>query len=109
MIGWLESSGNGKQVEAELSGSVRSLWYSAEASNRELLSSLRLDEHADELLNITRKDAELGRISQPVPMDEFDLSATLLHPRFSAAREKEDGSIKVRAVDHLSWSANGAV
>ena len=31
----------------------------------------------------------------------------MLHPRFGVVTEKPDGSIKVRAVDHMSWSAFG--
>ena len=34
-----------------------------------------------------------------------DLSSVLLHPRFSAVQFKSDGSLKVRPVDHLSWSS----
>ena len=40
-------------------------------------------------------------------MQACDLGSILLHPRFGVVTEKPDGSIKVRAVDHMSWSAFG--
>ena len=75
-------------------------------SNKQLFRSLRPIDHAEKLLEITRADAALGRITFPVVSDEFDVESTLLHPRFSCVKTKADGSFSVRAVDHLSWSAN---
>ncbi len=45
----------------------------------------------------------------PAPASHFDLEAVRLHPRFSVEQGvREDGTAKVRAVDHLSWSAPDA-
>ena len=37
--------------------------------------------------------------------EDVDLGAIRLAPRFGVPQEKADGSIKVRPVDHFSWSA----
>ena len=50
--------------------------------SRELLNTLREDEHADELLRKTEEDAELGRMLWPVPLEASDLEDVLLHPRW---------------------------
>ena len=74
--------------------------------NQELLASLRADPHADFLMTQTRADAELGRMSEPVPVDQLDLHQILLSRRFSCEQGvKENGEPKCRAVDDLS--ANG--
>ena len=59
------------------------------------------------LLEDTRADAALGRMTQPVPIESFDSQRTLLHPRFANVKHKEEGPPKVRSVDHMSWSAFG--
>ena len=43
-------------------------------------------------------------MSRPLPVEKAPLQSILLNPRFGVEQLKEDGSIKVRAVDHLSWS-----
>ena len=43
-------------------------------------------------------------MSKPVSLDMAPLDEVLLNPRFGVEQLKEDGSIKVRAIDHFSWS-----
>ena len=69
-----------------------------------LLNELREDSNAKALLQLTRDDAAKGRMSEPVPVQSTDLSKVLLNPRFGAEKVREDGSKKLRAIDHLSWS-----
>ena len=45
-----------------------------------------------------------GRMTEPVLVDEGIPADVLLHPRFSVAQEKEDGSLKIKPVDNMSWS-----
>ena len=42
-----------------------------------------------------------------VVLQACDLKQTLLHPRFAVENVKPDGAVKVRPVDHFSWSAFG--
>ena len=84
------------------------LWHRRQRSNNELLASLKQDDFSAELLALTVKDAKLGRMSMPMPVEEFhekDLHSLLLAPRFGVEQGlKDDGSVKVRAVDNFSWS-----
>ena len=43
-------------------------------------------------------------MTEPVLVDEGIPVDVLLHPRFSVAHEKEDGSLKIKPVDNISWS-----
>ena len=45
-------------------------------------------------------------MSRPVPIEKHDLDATLFCPRFGVEQARADGSSKLRAVDHFSWSAD---
>ena len=79
-------------------------------SNMALLQSLnkKADGAAltEELYGLACKDAALGRMSWPLPASTLDLEGVRLNPRFAVVQgEKEDGTPKVRAIDHLSWSA----
>ena len=77
-----------------------------EAHNRELIESLREDVNAVELHELACGDARKHRMSWPVPVDCVDLQAVRLAPRFAAVQGVlSDGSPRIRAVDHLSWSA----
>ena len=93
-------------------------------ANRTLIRSLKEDTYGVELLEQTVADAKLGRMSHPVPggpillavvsrrarylrlpAEQCDLDSVRLHPRFSVEQGfKTDGSRKIRAVDHFSWS-----
>ena len=50
------------------------------ASNAKLLAKLREDPFAKDLMELTRKDAALGRMSEPVPADLSQLGDVLLVP-----------------------------
>ena len=52
------------------------------ASNERLLETIKEGEHAQELLRLTKEDAALGRMSEPVPVEYYDLSEVRLVPRF---------------------------
>lgn len=105
MIGELDRSGIGAPVEVDKVPSLGELWASCRASNEKLLTELREDEHSLMLLQLARQDAALGRLSQPMPVEQFPLGSFLLHPRFAGVKEQSGGPCKVRALDHFSWSA----
>ena len=91
-------------------------------SNEELLETLKSDENEEELHSIALKDASLHRMTHPVEANSVELSKVacmlpgcsspanaciqvLMVPRFGVAQGlKPDGSAKIRAVDHFSWS-----
>ena len=104
MMGELERSGIGNPCDVDKVRSIAELQASCESSNKALLRNLRECSHASALLEQTRKDAALGRMTDPEPLANVDVSALLLNPRFGVEQEKEDGTFKVRAIDHLSWS-----
>ena len=67
MFGILEQAGICKEV-ATLAGEVRAPSREENlAHNAGLLQSLGEDSHADELAKLTRADAELGRMTTPMP------------------------------------------
>ena len=68
------------------------------------MKDLMPDDLGHELLRITRADASMGRMTEPRPYAECDTSGLLLHPRFAVQQARTDGSIKVRAVDDMSWA-----
>ena len=105
ILGQLERSGVGDAIEAPPVQDHEWLKQDAARRNKVLLGKLKEDVHADRLLELSRADAELGRMSQPVTVESCDLSSMLLHPRFGVAQERPGGEVKVRAVDHFSWSA----
>ena len=87
---------------------IQQLKLGVRVSNEELWWSLceaRPSKWGEELLRLTRKDAELQRVEWPVPIEQWDLDDVLLHPRFAVEQLKGDGSTKVRPIDNLSWSA----
>jgi len=74
-------------------------------SNAQLLESLREDKHAAGLMDLAQTDASLGRMSEPVPVDQCCLDEVLLAPRFAVEQGVQaDGSVKIRAIDNFSWS-----
>ena len=79
--------------------------------NQKLLAGLSEGPHSAMLLKLTRDDAALGRMSEPRPVTEADVSELRLHPRFGVEQgtrpdgTRPDGSMKLRAVDNFSWSA----
>ena len=101
----LDLSGVGEAIEYVVPREIDDLSQDRQRSNELLLKSLRQDKFADELMDLTLRDAKLGRMSQPVLVDSCDLHKVLLAPRFAVEQGfKKDGSIKIRAVDNFSWS-----
>ena len=84
-------------------------WRRCKASNSELLASLREDARAMQLHQIAIDDYAKHRMSKPVRAAEIDFSKVLCCPRFAIEQGvRPDGTEKVRAVDHFSWSfSNG--
>ncbi len=103
-------------------------WHHCVHSNQELLTTLKEDVNAKALHQITLDDYEKGRMSEPLPVESISRSnvrvglsmrancvgslwplpnlQVRLVPRFPVIQgTKEDGSPKIRAVDHMSWSA----
>ena len=88
-------------------------WHHCVHSNQELLTTLKEDVNAKALHQITLDDYEKGRMSEPLPVESISRSnvhvpnlQVCLGPRFPVIQgTKEDGSPKIRAVDHMSWSA----
>ncbi len=77
-------------------------------SNMELLGSLREDKNSAELQRIISEEAVLGWMSPAVRADRVDLNQVLLVPRFGVEQGiTEEGEVKVRPVDHMSWSWTG--
>ena len=106
-MGELERSGIGRPVDVDPVNSIDELEASCHARNKSLVRQLKDQCHADELMAVTWQDAALGRMTEPQRVEECDLSQVLLHPRFDVEQLKPDGSLKVRAVDHFSWSTRG--
>jgi len=109
MMGELERSGIGNPCDVDIVRNIDDLRASCESSNKALLQGLRECSHSRALLEQTKKDAALGRMSEPELLADADVSALLLNPRFGVDQEKEDGTVKVRAIDHLSWSPSTQV
>jgi len=63
---------------------------------------------AVKLLEAASADAALGRMTIPVDITNAIPQGVLLHPRFGVEQVKEDGTTKLRPVDHLSWSPGDA-
>ena len=84
-------------------------WDRCKDSNRELLASLCEGACAEELHQIAFDDHSKHRMSTPFRAEEVDLGELLCCPRFGVEQGvKQDGTKKVRAVDHFSWShSNG--
>lgn len=123
LMGNLACSGNGRALgpgerPGDAGAAVEELRSSALAGNASLLASIRADPLASELLQKTRDEAELGRMSPPRAFKP-DVSASELAavwgetirlvPRFGVPQPKSDGSTKVRPVDDFTRSGvNGA-
>ena len=106
MLGELALSGIGSPIDRDCVPSVDALRSSCLHSNTRLLAELREDGHAHGLVKATYDDAKLGRMSAPVPLEKDSplMQQVLMHPRFGVEQERVDGTTKLRAVDHFSWS-----
>ena len=105
-FGLMEKCNLGQEVQHNSPPSVDELRVDCSRSNTLLLEQLKENEHSSELLELTRADAAVGRMSMPTPIENVDLGLMRLCPRFPVIQgEREDGRPKVRPVDHFSWSA----
>ena len=104
----LKKSGVGEEVECVEGRPVEDLRAKGKAHNEALIKSLREDVCADKLLEAASADAALGRMTVPVDITNAIPQGVLLHPRFGVEQVKEDGTTKLRPVDHLSWSPGDA-
>lgn len=105
-FGMLDKCNLGQAAECAEPCSMEALRSDCARSNALLLEQLHESEFSAELLELTRADAALGRMSMPVPVEDVDLNSIRLSPRFAVVQgEHEDGRPKVRPVDHFSWSA----
>ena len=106
LYGELELAGVGPPKVCARIGCAESLKDDCLRSNHRLVPGLKTDKFAAELFELTCADAELGRMTYPMPVADCDLVAVRAHPRFSVDQGvKPDGKRKVRAVDNMSWSA----
>ncbi|CAK0846148.1 unnamed protein product, partial [Prorocentrum cordatum] len=123
LMGNLACSGNGRALgpgerPGDAGAAVEELRSSALAGNASLLSSIRADPLASELLQKARGEAGLGRMSPPRAfkpgVSASELAAAWgetirLAPRFGVPQPKPDGSTKVRPMDDFTRSGvNGA-
>jgi len=106
MLEELECSGIGTKLETSDKAPlpVETLWHDRAASNSALVQELVEDPHAHTLLKVTRQEATSGRMTAPRLYVPGECDDVLYHPRFGVEQEREDGSLKVRPVDNLSWS-----
>ena len=82
MIGHLEKSGIGEPIEEQNSpAGEQELSQRRRAHNIKLIAGLRPDTHAEWLLQHTKDDARVGRMSTPVEVDDQVLSACDTHVR----------------------------
>ena len=101
--GNLVASGNGSVFDAPARNSEDTLWQSCAERNRKLICKLREDEVSGELLRMTCADAAASRMSSPMALSEDVVTSTNLASRFCVNQgEKDDGTIKLRAVDDFS-------
>ena len=104
LMGLLDEAGIGEPVEDLGPLPVGELEGDCLAHNCALLKMLKDDPLGDELSKLTDADVECGRMTKLRCGD--DLSKIRLHRRFGVVQGvRDDGSTKVRSVDHFSWSA----
>eukprot|EP00973_Karenia_brevis_P062660 8713076-Karenia_brevis.AAC.1 len=48
-------------------------------------------------------EAKKGRMSAPKPLHDAEAGGWLLHPRLSVEQLNQDGSLKIRGIDHSSY------
>ena len=106
LFGSLPLSGVGEELAQELPVEPDTLLGQCGEHNAKLLKSIRSDALEKQILQCTLEDASKGRMSDPVPFGSIDTESVRVHPRFGVEQGvKPDGSVKVRPVDHFSWSA----
>ena len=103
VLGTLPESGLYDAKEFPEPESTSALWHSSRAHNDELLAGLRRDANSAEIHRQVLADAALGRMTEPVRVEDVDLDAVRLSPRFAITQgTKPDGSPKIRIIDDLA-------
>ena len=105
LFGDLPFTGNGVACSLPAPSSLASLQSKASRRNTKLLKRLGNDRFARELLACTEADARLGRMTQPVLLEDF-CPGCPLSLRFGVEQgiNAIDGSLKIRPVDDFSAS-----
>ena len=92
-----------KAQEYAAANDPRQLREECKARNRELLTTLRKDSHAEYLQSQAVEDAQKGRMTGLVKASELDLTKVLLCRRFSREQGfKASGALKLRATQMAS-------
>ncbi|CAK0862125.1 unnamed protein product [Prorocentrum cordatum] len=102
LVGELPRSGHGSPEVFPPRLGIAELLGNAESTNRDISGGLRDGAHGDAILRKTRDEAELGRISCPVPLRDVCLDGAVIAPRFAVEQLREDGSSKLRLVDDMT-------
>ena len=97
LFGFLPYSGNGDQIEYAMEGSLKELMKNRGERNKSLVAGLKEDANSDVLLNKACEDAQMGRMTRPRPINEFDLEKVVLSPRFAV----EQGNVSCRYLSIL--------
>ena len=84
--------------------SIQQLFESASTGNAAVIKRLRVCAHSCELFSQTSREAELGRMTPPVPLQDVDLHCVRVSQRFAVEQVRADGSTKVRCVDSCTES-----
>jgi hypothetical protein len=108
-VGELPACGIGPPVAAQASRPVAELRHRCYDNNVALLSNLREDSSSRALFDAVHADAQLGRMSEAVPIEEVCLHSVRLAPRFAVQKAKESGEMSVRPIDNFSWSELGCL
>lgn len=108
MVGDIPGGGIGAPIQAPGAKDVCAVQAHISEANAVLLRKLKEDKVSRWLMKHAVEEARAGRLAPPTSIGAGQIpSEVLLHPRFAVSKTKEDGSLKHRAVDHLSWSAFG--
>lgn len=83
LFGTLPAAACAEPHDCETEVPLWSLRQATKQHNEDLVRSLKVDKHADFLMQQTLDDHQKGRVAAPVPVSEFDLNEVLLGRRFS--------------------------
>ena len=100
LLGKLPTTRNGNAEKTKQHESLESLFTIAQHGNENILSKLRENPNASELLKMILADAEVGRMTAPRPADQVDLSQV----RVSRRLGKPDGTHKKRKKKSGVWT-----
>ena len=94
LLGKFVFAGNGTRAVFKEAISVEEVKRDMVDRNIELINTLKVNDHSEILMDLTLKDAELGRMSMPVPCTSEHIQSVNISRRFGV----QQGS-KVRACD----------